>query len=292
MFASDPIATQEPSRAEPQPIRWRRWAVILAAVACGSVLLVAAVLKLVGWNVSPFAQYGWLLSPTVQSFAVIWEVLLGVWLLSRKSPFLSWLATVLTFTTFAVVSGYLGIIGQANCGCFGVIKASPWAAFAVDVAALVLLALGRPLVANWAEVVGSLKWVGGVAALVVVVAAGGTLACGSLDAALASLRGQSLVVSPVVDFGSGKPGDVLSSQVTVRNYSGKTVRLVGGTSSCSCTATDEMPISIDPGDEVVVNVRLRIPSGQPGLMNQQIVLFSDDPRQPRIDLRVVCRIEP
>ncbi|MCU0706588.1 MAG: hypothetical protein MUF18_21745, partial [Fimbriiglobus sp.] len=61
------------------------------------MLLAAAGLKLIGWNVSPFAQYGWLLSPTVQSFAVIWEVLLGVWLLSRKAPFVSWLAAVFTF---------------------------------------------------------------------------------------------------------------------------------------------------------------------------------------------------
>ena len=43
----------------------------------GGVLIAAAALKLAGWNVSAFAQYGWLLTPSVQIAAVGWELLLG-----------------------------------------------------------------------------------------------------------------------------------------------------------------------------------------------------------------------
>ena len=45
----------------------------------------------------------------------------------------AWLAALGTFAAFAAVSGYLGWIGVASCGCFGVIKASPWWAFARSV---------------------------------------------------------------------------------------------------------------------------------------------------------------
>lgn len=116
----------------------------LVHAALGVLLLAAAGLKLYGLNVSPFAQYGWLTAPWVQMLAVGWEVVLGLWLLSGAYRAGAWVATVGTFATFAAVSGYLGWIGQASCGCFGVIQASPWHAFAVDVTALALLAVARP----------------------------------------------------------------------------------------------------------------------------------------------------
>ncbi len=264
----------------------------VAAVVSGSVLLVAAVVKFVGWNVSPFAQYGWLLSPTVQSLAVIWEVLLGVWLLSRKSPFLSWLAAVVTFAGFAIVSGYLGIIGQASCGCFGVIKASPWAAFAVDVTALGLLAVGCPRLVNRVEVIGSLKWAGGVVALLAIITAGSTLAFGSPAAAVARLRGESLGVSPnTLDFGSGKPGEVLTASLTVWNYSSQPVRLIGGTSDCSCITTADMPVTVPQGESATISVFLKVPAATNGELNRSVELFTDCPNHRTIRLTAGCRVE-
>jgi hypothetical protein len=266
--------------------------VTVAAVACGSVLLAAAGLKLVGWNVSPFAQYGWLLSPTVQAFAVIWEVLLGVWLLSRKSPFLSWLAAVLTFAAFAVVSGYLGVIGQATCGCFGVIQASPWAAFAVDVTALALLGVGRPPLASRAEVVGVAKWAGAVAVLLVVVAAAGVLTFGSAEAALARLRNEPLQVSPaVLEFGSGKPGQFLTTDVTITNHSSAPVRLIGGTSDCSCLTTHDLPRTIPPGEATTFTIKLRVPRDTVGQMNRTVEIFTDCPIHQTIRLVAGCSVE-
>ena len=282
----------EPSRAEPKPLAWRRWAVTGAAVVSGSVLLAAAVFKFVGWNVSPFAQYGWLLSPTVQSFAVIEEVLLGVWLLSRRSPFLSWLAAVLTFASFAVVSGYLGVIGQATCGCFGVIKASPWTAFAVDVAALTLLAVGRPSLASRAEIYGSLKWAGLLAGVFALLAVAGVLIDGSLDAAVARLRGQSLDVTPsTLDFGTGKPGEVLTVPLTVRNYSSHPVRLIGGTSDCSCLTTGDMPVTIPAGERVTISVKLKVPAATAGELNRSVEVFTDCPNHQTLRLSAGCRVE-
>ena len=77
----------------------------------------------------------------VQTTTVLWELILGSVLVLGFARPITWLATLLTFVVFAAVSGYLGWTGVADCGCFGVIKASPWHAFAVDVTALVLLAI-------------------------------------------------------------------------------------------------------------------------------------------------------
>jgi hypothetical protein len=273
---------------------------------CGTLLLAAAALKLVGQNVAPFAQYGWLLTPAVQTATVGWELMLGGWLLWSVSPSpfrgggrgvgstaLPWLLAVLTFAAFAVVSGYLGAIGQANCGCFGAIQASPWAAFAVDVGALLLLTLGRP---DW-KAIGTrrgplgLKWLGGVAVILLAVAGVGALAFGSLDSAVARLRGESLGVSPAaLDFGGGKPGESLSTSVTVRNYTDNPVRLIGGTSDCSCLTTRDMPVTVPPGGTVTIGVRLKVPAATAGQMSKRVELYTDHPRQRTIRLTAGCRV--
>lgn len=126
------------------PYGWRRALARPIPTALGLLLISAAGLKLYGLNVSPFAQYGRLLTPSIQSVAIIWEIILGVWLLTGTNRFFAWLTTTATFAVFAGVSGYLGVIGQASCGCFGMIEASPWAAFAVDAVALLALAACRP----------------------------------------------------------------------------------------------------------------------------------------------------
>lgn len=268
-----------------------------AFLFCGLLLLSAAVLKLIGWNVAPFAQCGWLLTPAVQTAAVTWEAVLGVWLLTSLrgtggSPVsaLPWLLAVLTFLAFAAVSGYLGLIGQASCGCFGLIQASPWAAFAVDLTALVLLALGRPawnLAGTRRMAVGLI----GVAVLLAAVAGAGTLAFGSLDAAIAKLRGEPLGVTPaVLDFGHGKPGESLSTSVTVRNYTTEPVRLIGGTSDCSCLVTQDLPTTIPPSESVSITVRLKVPGGTPGQMTRRVEVFTDCPGRRTLVLTATCRV--
>ena len=263
----------------------------VASILCGLLLLAAAGLKLYGLNYSPFAQYGRLLTPTVQSFAVVWEVLLGCWLMSGSSRFFSWLTALATFTGFAIVSGYLGIIGQASCGCLGVIEASPWAAFALDVSALVLLLIGRPLWTGWASCQAGLKWVGGFTALLAVIVGIGISVFGSSDAAIARLRGESLGVTPsVLDFGTGKPGDKLTATVTVRNWTDSPVRIVDGTADCTCIATRDLPVRIDPGQQADVSVSLSLPSTS-GQLIRTIEFTTDCQNQPKIRLRVVCQVE-
>jgi len=263
-----------------------------AAILCGLLLLAAAGLKLYGLNYSPFAQYGWLITPTVQSFAVVWEVLLGLWLMSGSIRFLSWLAAMATFTGFAIISGYLGIIGQASCGCLGVIEASPWAAFAVDVSALVMLMIGRPPWTGWTSCQGGLRWVGGFTALLAVVVGVGIYVFGSADAAIARLRGESLRVTPaVLDFGSGTPGVLLTTSVTVRNYTSHPVRLIGGTSDCSCITTQNMPVTIEPGDSTTIGVKMKVPSANAGQLTRWVELFTDCPNQRTLRLTAGCRVE-
>jgi hypothetical protein len=57
-------------------LRYKR----IIVCALGVLLLVAAGLKLVGQNVAPYAQFGFLIHPSMQLAAVEWEIVLGLWL--------------------------------------------------------------------------------------------------------------------------------------------------------------------------------------------------------------------
>ena len=257
----------------------------------GSVLIAAAVLKLTGWNVSAFAQYGWLLTPSVQIAAVGWELLLGTCLILGIHRSLTWIFAVVTFAAFAAVSSYLGIIGQASCGCFGTIEASPWTAFAVDVGALVLLGVSRPSFNQHPVERSVLLRVATFAAATAVLLTFLNYSFGSLDTVLAKLRGQPFEASPsVLDFGSDVAGVTIQRTITVKNYKNSPLRLVGGTSDCSCLVTQDLPITIPENSEAEVTIKLRLPAGKEGEMARLVEIYTDDPAAPKISLRAVARV--
>jgi hypothetical protein len=269
-------------------------------IVLGVLLLLAAGLKLYGMDVSPFAQYGRLMNPTVQVAAIEWETVLGLWLLTGRKPLGAWLAALLTFLIFAGVSLYLGLIGQASCGCFGSVKASPWYAFAIDMAALVLLGIGRPnfrdlrefLRAQWRAAI--LR--GGTLAVGVAVIAGGflglaSLAFGSIDAALARLRGERISVYPrLVDVGSGQPAQTMKTSVEVSNWTDRTVTILGGTADCSCITTEDLPLTVAPGETRHVPVLVRLPSS-PGFFNRKALLWTDCAQARKLFVSLSGKVE-
>lgn len=269
----------------------------LIRVVLGLLLAAAAGLKLYGIGVSAVPRVGWFAQPGVQLAAAEWELILGVWLVSGAYPVGSWLAAVGTFLAFAGVSTYLGFSGVSSCGCLGAIHASPWWTFAADVAALILLAVARPHreVASPGRsplpVRAGLKWAGGTAVVLIGITAAATALYGSPDAALARLRGESLTTDPYLDLGTGKPGDLLEGAATIRNVTDRPIRLVGGTSDCSCTVLPDLPATVEPGGSVAVRVQLTIPAGRAGRLTRTVILRTDDPGRPVVRFAVGCRVE-
>jgi len=217
---------------------WRTRSWLALRIMLGILLLSTALLKLAGRHVSPMPQIGWFGTPMVQLAAAEWEIVLAVWSLSGRYQIGAWLAALGTFLAFASVSGYLGAIGQSSCGCFGALAASPWYAFGVDVGAILLLVAFRPNISTlrrstWAElrrpILACAGFGLGVIGLLASFMIGGTLAYGSPSAAMARLRGQHITVEPAyVELGTGQPGQVVETRITVHNWSDHPIRLIGG----------------------------------------------------------------
>ncbi len=270
-------------------------------IGLGLLLLVAAGLKLAGQGFSAIPQIGWFATPTIQIAAAEWEIVLGIWLLSGAYRIGAWFASVATFFTLAAVSGYLGWIGVASCGCFGAIKASPWHAFEVDLFALLLVAVLRPDFSSAVHMpkseLGRLALVGAGTGFVVImmlatIVGVGKLAFGSPGAALARLQGDVLTTDGSdVDFGVGKPGEWLDKTVEVRNWTVKPVRLTGGSSDCLCVATDGLPVTIPPSGARKVPVRMRVQPSASGSVSRSVVVWTDCDQQREIRLVFSCRVE-
>jgi len=108
---------------------------------------------------------------------------------------------------------------------------------------------------------------------------------GSPKAAFARLRGLDLIAADI-DLGTGKAGEELEAVVKVHNISNHPIRLVGGTSDCSCTVVRDLPVTVEPGGTASVGIYLRISPTQSGSQTQTVTLRTDDSEQPSCGLRL------
>jgi hypothetical protein len=109
----------------------------------GSFLLATAWLKVLEPAESASVQsvYDipyWLLIVGIQL-----EIAVGFLLVARVWTPWAWGAAVALFASFAGISLLRALAGLESCGCFGAIQVNPWVTFAIDVALIGALWLGR-----------------------------------------------------------------------------------------------------------------------------------------------------
>lgn len=108
-----------------------------------------------------------------------------------------------------------------------------------------------------------------------IIALGFTIFTGDPFATLAKLRGETLSVNPpITRLGEGTVGESRTFPISLRNYSDKPIRVVGGTTSCACIASQDLPITIRAGETETIRVKIKF-SGSPGKFAHRFVLYSD-----------------
>jgi hypothetical protein len=116
---------------------------------------------------------------------------------------------------------------------------------------------------------------------------------GSPAAALAHLRGELVTVEPsFVDFGSGKPGDVIERTVTVYNWSDQPVRLIGGTADCTCRVTQDLPATIGASSQIALPVKIRILTSLPGSATRAAELTTDSMHLSKLRFTLGFQVMP
>jgi hypothetical protein len=253
------------------------------------LLLVAAGLKVQGLALGPLAEDSLLASPRLQVATIEVEAVLGLWLLAGWSARLAWAAALGFFGLLAGVSLYLAVVGQASCGCLGRVTVSPWLTFGVDVGAVAALAMFRPArTADGSRTVWMQQLVkigAGAGVLLALASCAFLLAFANPAEALAWFRGEAITVDPAVsDVGKGEPGEERTFRVQLTNRTNRPIRLVGGTTTCSCIATRDLPLALAEGETGAIEVSVRFVGSQ-GRFQHHFVLLTDDEKQPEVVAR-------
>ncbi len=271
---------------------WRgvAWRGVVVAVGC--VLILTALLKAASRSADTTPLTAWVSPGWLNVVAVPFEFLLGAWLITGRRREAAWAIAVATFTLFAALSIWSGWVGHASCGCLGVVRVSPWwmAGFDALVLAL-LLTIGRPRTGTgWRVAAGdAAEFAVAYGLLLGAATAAIATSAGTADAAVAYLRGERVFLSQsVFDFGTVPAGEVAAAAVEVRNLSGREVRIVGGTSDCSCTMIEDLPVTIPAGGTARVTVRLAMPAGA-GNFSRTATLWTDAPGHQSIPVALAGR---
>lgn len=240
------------------------YARLLTTVRCivGMLLIAAGLLKTTGGNLAAYQAIPFMSSQAMQQGVIFIEFALGIWLLSNVFPWCCWLITLATFGIFTAVSCYLWVLGESSCNCFGRLSLHPGITFSIDLVVVLALIMLRPMRPELSQLRNqTLKIVGTLGSfLVILTVVYSTLLfiTGDPWKAIAKWSGEKLRILPVVtDLGSSTIGDSRTVSITLENLTEKEIRVVGGTKSCSCIASDDLPITIDACSSATIGVRFK-----------------------------------
>jgi thiol-disulfide isomerase/thioredoxin len=117
----------------------------IITVVTGLVLIVAAVLKIHQLLTEPIISKGFWESWEFFLIQIPLELGLGIWLVCGLFRKAAWMVAVLAFGLFIAVTLQKGLTGKESCGCFGVVKVSPWITLlAIDIPIFLGLVIFRP----------------------------------------------------------------------------------------------------------------------------------------------------
>lgn len=270
------------------------WIARFARIFIAALLLSAAVVKAYGVFTGTAEPMPLFPSLRAQMLVIEAEGLLGFWLLSGRYLSLARYVALLFFTGLAAVSFSLGLEGESSCGCFGRIQVNPWLTFAVDMVAIAALAfLQRPRdpASDSRLPRRALMILAGSSGLLALMIGGFLLTSSDPWSTLAEWRGESLAVEPAIsEVGTGIPGDSRDVVVRLVNRTAHPVHWIGGTTTCACVATDDLPLTLSPGESRAIQVRIRF-KGSKGRFRHRFLLYTDDDDQQVVVARLSGRVE-
>ena len=114
---------------------------------------------------------------------------------------------------------------------------------------------------------------------------------GSVAAGIDYLAGKRILAEASErDFGVVPVGGEATARFRMSNLTGRPVVVLGGKTSCTCAMVTGLPLTIPPrgGADLTVVVRDRPGQGAHEVA-ENILLYTDSPDQPSVDLKVVGR---
>lgn len=107
------------------------------------------------------------------------------------------------------------------------------------------------------------------------VAGWGLVHFGSIPAVLAHLGGNALIADAYTkSFGSVTAGSDQEIRFLIKNCTNKSATIIGGRSSCTCLVAEDLPLTIAPGGESPVRIKISTSKGA-GDIAERITLYTN-----------------
>jgi len=143
---------------------------------------------------------------------------------------------------------------------------------------------------NLPRILKKWAWAVGAVSLLAIGFALATSYYGSIRGLRAALRGDSLLYDAWVEPSKPLVADeeaVLS--VRVRNLTSRPVRIVGFLTTCTCTSTQSVPLTLAPRQELVVPVHVIPPPGKEDFQSS-MTLYTNVSTQAELPVRFSARV--
>lgn len=112
------------------------------------------------------------------------------------------------------------------------------------------------------------------------------IVCGSISSGLGYLRGDRLVPDAYSrSFGTVEEGSTILVTFTLRNFTRRAVKILGGRCSCTCVRPVGLPVVIPPSQRVPFYIEV-LAGGKRGTVSETVRLYTDAPQSCDIELTV------
>jgi|694.fasta_scaffold51775_1 hypothetical protein len=258
----------------------------------GTALLSAVTLKLVSSN--PLIEFPvWGRDWKVNQIGLIWELILGIWLLFGPNNFTLWLATITTFILFSIISGTAAFKGEIICGCFGFLKIPPKAILIFDLFIVLILMLFGPKLENYKlffkKASPNIAKLAG-AFILFLFCFWSFEISGLHNSFLISFLNQPIILNQEEsNLGSLIAGEIVPHAVQIQNKGNSPISIIGGTSLCGIQICD-LPCVIPPGGKEAVGILIQVPHKIDSSVISGLQFWTNNMDQPKVNHRVRFRI--
>ncbi len=275
--AADPRTAEQPNRRALRRV---------VEVAFGAILLVASGSTALYGQTPPESKFGisalWINIATIH-----YVLLLGTWLISGYARHAIQLVSLISFVAFALANLWGVWIGREYCDFFGAISVKPWQALVLDITAILLL-FGTSRKSRFVESSTAFAFFASYATTLAMWTTVIDWNYGTTKIAIATIRGDAVIVTPqAIDFGDVFVGETISKELSIQNISDRTITIYGGTTDCNCSTVENLPVTITPGMQVAIKIRLQAPATSV-LLERSAMLWSDSATRT-IHLRLSAR---
>lgn len=98
---------------------------------------------------------------------------------------------------------------------------------------------------------------------------------------------------PILDLGRGR-GGVFETSIVLHNTSSAPVKLIGGTSDCSCVTSQGLPAVLAPNERITLPIAVQFKCESSGQITRTALILTDNPTIPQVRFRIVyqCTSSP